>query len=367
MIYGERVKQARELRGLTQVKLAEKISVHPSEIGQIETGRITPGNDVLQKIAFQVGFPLSFFEQPASIEFPFGSLLYRARAAITKKERCEVYQYSRIFYEVVSRLERNIRNEIPSCLPRIDDTPKNAAVQTRSIFGLSPDTPVNNLISTIERNGVLIMALPTSTRKIDAFSVWVQDRGKRPVIVIINNSAPGDRLRFSIAHELGHLVLHQVMDGNVAMLEKEANIFASEFLMPEDAMFKELVNPVTLTSLMYLKERWKVSIQALMLRALRLEIISPRQYKYLMYQLNNRDWRRQEPVDIQIEKPRFVGQIAEMLYGIPIDYKRIATHMNLPTQLVRNTIEAHAVRNSTPGNEPLAENNKIINFTKKEA
>jgi Zn-dependent peptidase ImmA (M78 family) len=169
-----------------------------------------------------------------------------------------------------------------------------------------------------------------------------------------------------MAHELGHLVLHQVMDGDIAMLEKEANAFAGEFLVPEEAALKEFVSPLTLTSLMHLKERWKVSIQALMLRALRLEIISYRQYKYLMLQLNNHDWRKREPVDIPIEKPRFIGQIAEMLYGVPIDYKSIAAQMNLPIQLVRNTIQAHAIKNTISKSEPPDGGNKIINFTKKE-
>jgi Zn-dependent peptidase ImmA (M78 family) len=281
---------------------------------------------------------MSFFRQPTSIDFPLGSLLYRARAAISKKMCFEVYQYSRIFYEVISKFEKNIKNEMVCRLPKLDESPESSAIKTRSILGLSPDTPIPNLISVIEKNRVLVMALPTNLAKIDAFSLWVGDETKRPIIVLTNNSAPGDRLRFSIAHELGHLVLHQIVKGNSTKLEKEADLFASEFLMPKDAMLKELAHPVTLTSLIHLKERWMVSIQALMLRALRLEIISLRQYKYLIYQLNNRDWRKIEPVNIKVEKPRFIGQMAEILYGNPIDYKRIAAHTNLPLQLIKITL-----------------------------
>lgn len=369
MINGERVKQARELRGLTQKQLAEDVEVHPSEIAQIETGRITPGDEVLQRIAFRVGFPASFFRQPTSIDFPLGSLLYRARAAITKRECNEVYQYSRIFYEVINGLERNIKrndDQKVSYLPRLDETPENAAIKARSNFGLSPDTPILDLIKVLERNHVLIIALPTKIEKIDAFSVWVGDETKRPVIVLTNSSAPGDRLRFSIAHELGHLVLHRVLKGNSSTLEKEADNFASEFLMPAETMLKELV-PTTLTNLIHLKERWMVSIQALMLRALRLEIISLRQYKYLIYQLNNRNWRKNEPVEIKIEKPRFVGQVFEMVYGVPIDYKLVATHTNLPIQLVKNTIEAHLIKRNTPDKRGAnnGSNGNIIKLVKK--
>jgi len=366
MINGERVKQAREFRGITQKQLAEDVEVHPSEIAQIETGRITPGDEVLQRIAFRVGFPISFFTQPTSIDFPLGSLLYRARAAITKKECNEVYQYSRMFYEVISNLEKNIDNKSEYLLPRLEDTPENAAIKTRSVFSLSPDSPVANLTKILERHRILVMALPTKVQKIDAFSVWVGDQTKRPIIVLANSAAPGDRLRFNIAHELGHLVLHQTPRGNVGTLEKEAHRFASEFLMPREAMLKELVAPVTLSLLIHLKERWMVSIQALMLRALRLEIISNRQYKYLMYQINNRNWRRNEPVDIKIEKPRFVSQLFEMLYGKPIDYRLVAKHANLPIQLIKNTIEAHVISSNELKNGPNNDSNgNVITLARK--
>ncbi|MCK9568599.1 XRE family transcriptional regulator [Candidatus Pacearchaeota archaeon] len=366
MINGDRVRQAREFRGLTQIELAKKIGVHQSEIVQIELGRITPGDEILQKITFQVGFPPAFFKQPTSVEFPLGSLLYRARAAITKKERSRVYQYSRIFYEVVSHLERNTRSKIQNRLPRIDDIPEDAAIQTRSAFGLSPDTPINNLVSTIEKNGVLVIALPTDINKIDAFSVWVGDEPKRPIIILTNGFAPGDRLRFSMAYELGHLVLHQAMNGDIKKVEKEANNFASEFLLPKEAMLKELDRPVNMNNIIDMKKRWRVSIQAIMMRARELEVITQRQYKYLIYQLNKYDWRTKEPIEIPIEKPRLVGQVAELKYGTPIDYRKIATHTNLPVQLIRDTIEAHAIKSTISGNNKPEGDNKVITITEKE-
>lgn len=355
MINGERVRQARELKGLTQTNLARAIGVHQSEIAQIESGKVTPSDAILESISFKTGFPIGFFKQPTSFEFPFGSLLYRARTSVPAKKKNEAYQFAKTIFEVLYALQnhKKIVDRIPLNLPRLDDMPSNAAIQTRSSFGLSPDSPIDNLIRVIEKNGVTVMALPVCIDKMDAFSLWFGIEKQRPVIALTNSSTPGDRLRFSISHELGHLVVHHPMNGNIKDMEKEADAFAAEFLMPKEAMLRELTSPVTVLKLMQLKSKWKVSIQALIRRAYTLEIITAVQYRYLMYQMSSRYGRTKEPVDINIEKPRLLGQLAEILYGCPIDYKLLASHMNLPTQLVLDTIEAHALKPLNPPKKPI--------------
>lgn len=355
MINGERIKQARELRGFTQTNLAKAIGVHQSEIAQIESGKITPSAAIVERISFRTGFPIGFFKQPTSFEFPLGSLLYRARASVPAKKKNEAYQFAKTIFEVLYTLQnhKSIVNKIPLNLPRLDDIPPNAAIQARSAFGLSPDSPIDNLVNVLEQNGVIVMALPIVIGKIDAFSLWFPGINKQqPVIVLTNNSAPGDRLRFSIAHELAHLVMHHPINGGLQDMENEANAFAEEFLMPKAPMLRELVPPITILGLMLMKSKWKVSMQALIRRAYRLQIISPIQYRYLMYQMSSRYGRTNEPVDINVEKPRMFGQLAEILYGLPIDYKRLASHMNLPLQLVADTLEAHALKPLIPPQKP---------------
>lgn len=367
MINGERIKQARELRGITQSALSRNIGVNQSSIAHFETNRVTPSETIMQRIFKQTGFPISFFEQCSSIDFPLGSLLFRAKKSLTLRERGEAFQFTRIIYEVYEQLESKF-NKIPLRLPRLDDDPFNAAKQTRSFLGLSPDKPISNLTNLIERNGIVVLAIPTMLKKHDAFSVWVGNDKRRPVIALLNLSY-GDRLRFSISHELGHLVLHQAMKGKISEIDKDANLFASEFLMPREALIKEIVSPVTLLSLSPLKLHWKVSIQALIRRAYDLEIITLRQYKYLMQQLSKRGWRKQEPkeLDIPIERPRALSQMAEMLYGVPIDFEVLAFNMNLPTKLVKETFEAHATKNNINKSEKYSISNgaKILKFRKR--
>lgn len=369
MINGERIRQAREVRGLTQKDLANNAGIKQAAIAQFESGQSKPSQEVIQRIILQTGFPLSFFKMPTSIDLTAGSLLYRARAAMTSKESSKARQFARIIYEVAEKLREKI-NLPPLNIPILDTDPISAAKQTRSAFGLSPDTPIYNLIEVIERNGILVISLPEKINNQDAFSSWVYSDEKKPIIVISNSDSPIDRIRFSIAHELGHLVLHsQNLTGSYEDIEKQADIFASEFLMPETVLRKELSHPITLLKLSPLKQRWRVSIQSLIRKAYDLEIITQRQYRYLMQQISKYGWRKFEPCSSQIpiEKPRTIGQMAELIYGIPIDYKKIADDMNLTFGLIKEIIDAYALKGFNRSiEESQKENNAtVLDFKRK--
>jgi len=366
LINGERVRQVRELKGLTQTEFATHLRINQSAVAQIESGRIAPSDQVLQRIILTTGFPMSFFKQSAPVDFPLGSLLFRARATVSARERCESLQYTRTIFEIAEKMEIEI-DKIPLRLPRFDQDPISAAIQTRSSLGLSPDTPITNLINTVEKSGVLVMALAKVLEGLDAFSAWVGRSSLRPVIVIANNNVPGDRLRFSVAHELGHLVMHQAIKNDIATIEREASSFASEFLMPKEAMLKEIMRPVTLVNLLPLKMRWKVSIQALIRRAWDLELITQRQYKYLMQQMSMKGMRKKEPGKVPLEKPRMISQMAELIYGIPIDYRKLASEMNVPAQLIKETLEVHAMKNGAVEDDKIIDgtSNKIVNFRRR--
>jgi Zn-dependent peptidase ImmA (M78 family)/DNA-binding XRE family transcriptional regulator len=359
MISGDRIKQAREICGLTQKQLADNLGVNQSAIAQMEAGRISPSDDILQKIVFQTEFPISFFKQGQSAEFPLGTLLLRSRASLTAREKSIARQYARVIFETIEKMEKNI-TPLPLRLPRIDNDPASAAIQARSFLGLSPDVPVGNLINILEKNGVVVLALPLHMDREDAFSAWVGNETRRPIIAITNIGVPGDRLRFSVAHELGHLVIHQKFEGDMKKIEKEANAFAGEFLLPKEVMLSEMIPPITLSSLMSLKKRWKVSLAFLIRRAFVLQVVSQRQYIYLMTQLSANGYRKIEPIDIPKEKPRLFSQMAEMLYGKDIDCRKMALQMNLPTKIIRETIEAY-----TEISEKRYEKAKILSFDNK--
>jgi Zn-dependent peptidase ImmA (M78 family) len=161
-------------------------------------------------------------------------------------------------------------------------------------------------------------------------------------VIVVAATAAGDRRRFSVAHELGHLVLHQVPLGSLHAVEQQADAFAEAFLLPEAAMRQVLVPPITLTTLADMKARWGVSLQALIRRAHTLEIITPSQYRAPSAQLGARGWRTQEPIAVPVERPRALRQLAELLYGQPIETQRLADELGLDPSFVQDLLDAHA-------------------------
>lgn len=345
MIYGPRVRLARELRGFTQTELAARVGVKQPAIAQIERGVVQPAPTTLDAISFATRFPPAYFRKPPTEELPLGSLalLYRARASVKARDLSLAHGWATILWdaakEMLDRLE-----PVDVRLPRLPDVDPGAAARvTRSELGLPADEPIDRLIYPIERAGVLVFALPVAVEGFDAFSMWTGEEPRRPIIVASRQSA-GDRLRFSVAHELGHLVMHAPANGAVAQMERAADAFAAAFLMPEDGIRRDLIAPVTLTSLAALKPRWKVSISALAMRARDLGVVSATQHRYLMKQMGARGWRTSEPAGVAVppERPRAFRKMAEVLFPAGTEESGLAGAARLAPQTVREILEAHA-------------------------
>src|SRR6185437_2384753 len=237
---------------------------------------------------------------------------FRAHTCMGKRELAEGHRHAQVMLEVFLKLRKNAR-PIPVKIPHSGASPVVAAKATRSVLGLDSKSPVPHLLNILEWHGVVALVIPDVPSR-DAFSFWFDGL---PVMALSANRS-GDRSRLSIAHELGHLVLHNGKS-RLEVDDHEADDFAGEFLMPEASMLEEIRTPVTLSSIAALKPRWRVSIQALIYRAKELDIITQRQYRYLFEQLSSVGWRTKEPVTIEPEKPRAFRQLAEFVYGNPTD------------------------------------------------
>ena len=265
-------------------------------------------------------------------------------------------------------------NEVPPRLPRSQDAPEVAAAVTRSDLGLGPEVPIPNLINTLEKAGVFVLALPRNFTGRDAFSLWAigPSEQRRPVIVVTPQIA-ADRLRMSVAHELGHLVMHSPLALGIGDVENQAKQFSAEFMLPGSAMRQEIRSPITLETFLDMKVRWGVSIQALIIHAHRLGIITPRKYKSLYSRLGARGWRMREPLsrDVPMERPRALRQIAEMIYGQRISYKRVAADTRMREDFVKDLLKPYASRSSkaVEGEHPQPDDSpsggKVLAFSRK--
>jgi Zn-dependent peptidase ImmA (M78 family)/DNA-binding XRE family transcriptional regulator len=353
MFIGERLKQARELRGFTQKELARRVGVSQGAIAHFEGGFKDPSSELLSAIGMHLRLPVSFFSTEPAEQFSLQSILFRAHASMTRREAVEATRHAEMLYEIATFLRHQI-DIPPPAFPELNKDPIVAARETRAAWNLSPEDPIPNLCYSVEKHGGLILALPVTLRGRDAFSLWTSQASAIPVIAL-SSDRPGDRLRFSMAHELGHLIMlhHRSIKGTG---ERDAYSFAGEFLMPERAIRCEIRSPVTLSDIAGLKPRWKVSMQALIRRAYDLTIISERHYRYLFEQMGRRGWRVREPVNIDIptEKPRALRQMAELLYGKAINYSRLAADLHLTVDYLEEIMQlyARAPHDAEPGAPP---------------
>ena len=341
---GERLRQVRELCGLTQQELAERVGLVQSAIAQIEAGQFEPSATIGQALAMHTGFDLSYLRKPElPVEFPEGTLLYRSKAKVSPRDKTKARRLAQLLFEMVSALRGKFR-PIPVTLPRYGETPIEAAKMARSQLGLSPDTSIKNITSALERAGVLILKVPLEIDGLDGFSAWVGRDRDVPTVCLIGSSV-GYRGRYTISEELGHLILHTPLRTSVEEAENEVKEFVGEFVLPEEAMRREMATPVTLGSLAALRHKWGASIQFLAARSNQLGITSPNQYRYLMQQVSKNGWRtsRREPGDDSIlqEKPQLVLKMIEATYGTPPDIAQMRKDFGIPTSLLRTLLQSH--------------------------
>ncbi|HLF78739.1 MAG TPA: ImmA/IrrE family metallo-endopeptidase [Dehalococcoidia bacterium] len=251
----------------------------------------------------------------------------------------------------------------PASLPNLSgEPPRRAAQIARSTLGLSPDRPIPNVIHALEQRGVFVLALPIHLPGRDAFSAWAGTNPRFPVIVL-SSGALGGRQRFTVSHEFDHILTPDYR-GYSRIAEEGADSFASEFLMPDSGIRDELSSPLTIAKLAPITRRWGVSLQALVMRASQLGIISQRRAQQLYVELSTAGLARDEhpSTSIRVEKPRAFRRMAEEMYGDPVDSRRLAADFNLPVPLAAAMIGAHATRSELVATVPGGKRDNVVRF-----
>jgi Zn-dependent peptidase ImmA (M78 family)/transcriptional regulator with XRE-family HTH domain len=267
-VNGQMVVLAREIRGLTQQELARKIYRSQATITRIEGDTADVPDDVVTQIASTLGFPTDFFGQTEEL-LGFGSsaYYYRKRADLSAVDRKKIHGVVNVLRinlkKMLDSVEIVPKRPLPSFeLAEYGGDPKRIARALRSFWNVA-EGPIKNLTSLVESTGSIVLSCDFGTRSMDATSMRLSEM---PPLVFMNNDVPGDRWRFTLAHELAHIVMHQVPHEG---MEDEADAFAAELLLPEQdmrAMFDRL-GKVRLIDLINAKPYWKVSVAALITRA----------------------------------------------------------------------------------------------------
>lgn len=309
---------ARESRGMTQTAVAETMSVLAGEritqgyVSKAEAGRLAVIGDRLALYARALHYPADVLCADADVSgVGIGLVHHRKKAALGALALRRIHaQLALARLQVRGLVSATIRGR--HRFERIEvtdlDTPAEAAQVLRKLWNLPPG-PVADLVGVIEDAGGLILIRDLGTRDLDAVSQW---DGTEAPLFLLSAHAPADRFRFSLTHELGHVVMHPE-PGATAMQERQADEFASEFLMPATDIAADLSGPLDLNRLLNLKQRWRVSMAALARKALTLAAVSEWQYRNLMIEMSTLGYRTQEPGEIRRECPRTVTTAAERL------------------------------------------------------
>lgn len=334
-VNGERVMQAREMACMTQIELARLIGVTQSMIAHLEKGLKQPSMDVAEAIARETKVSMEFLCQAAGPALPEGSLMFRARSNVSAKKLAQAHAMAERSFEMFSKISSNFNLPTPKLRP-VQGSPQVAAAAARRMLGFSPYRPIPHLIRAFEKAGGIVIPFPELEGR-EAFAVWV---GDRPVVGI-GPTTKGDRLRFSVAHEIGHLIIHQSPTAK-AKAEGDANAFGAELHMPAEAIRHDLEYPLSVERLGQLKLKWGVAMSSLLYRAKELGLVSRRTHERLIVEMAPFRINEPDAYSVPLEKPRVLRQMIENLYGEQIDYEKLAEEFCLPPTFVRDVVGRYA-------------------------
>ena len=206
---------------------------------------------------------------------------------------------------------------------------------TRKFLNLK-DEPVKDIFTLLEKNGIIIYELDTDLEQFDGAS-FINDSGQN--VIIVNKNFSNDRKRFTIAHELGHIIMHlstSFLIPDFRNKEKEADIFASEFLMPKDSIRNMLMN-LKLSDLFPIKQYWLTSMASIIYRAKDLNCISSDKYKYFYIELSRKGYKKEEPGNVYIDQPIVYNKAIQM-HKNELEYSDIdiSKAFSLPLDVVKN-------------------------------
>ena len=335
----ERIKEAREARGLTPRDFAERLDVTPQAVAQFETGQISPSAETMSKIIEATAQPPRFFTTTTRRPSDAPVAFWRSLKRVELHHRRRVTRWLEWAFDVHQYLEQFIEFPVID-LPSIEFDPEfgdaeeieRAAAKVRDHWGMGR-APIRGLTTLMEGRGVVLLKQDVGCPDMDAVSCWL---GGHPFVIYSSRVESGPRTVFNLAHELGHIVLHagvEVTTESLGAIEKQANRFAAAFLMPRETFPAEVFG-TSLEHLLALKRRWGVAISAMAYRCRDLGLYNQDQFAYVMKQMNVRGVRKVEPLDdcFQSPEPTILADSMAMLLDNGIqntDQIEAALGMNL--------------------------------------
>ena len=360
-IIPERIREARESVGMTDDELADAIGVSRQSVGSYETGATSPRGDIFSNIIAVTRQPPAFFTTLRKHNAArFRTPTWRSLKRMQRPDRLRIGRRLEWAYYVAEFMAEYV--ELPPVnLPAVEfDFERDGNERIEEIadglrefwnVGFGPITDLSRLL---EYKGTIVVEEPVNCNDMDAVSRW---QGGRPYMLYAADQESNSRKLFNLAHELGHLLLHnaiEVNSRNLDRMENQANRFAGAFLMPRRTFTREIAN-TTIDYFLSLKGRWRIAVAAMIYRCKELGILNSDQVKYLWKQMNARGIRKKEPLDnaFSLSKPSVLAFAAQMLIG-----NKIKSPAQIAEDLVMNVEDIESICALPRG----ALQNKVLTF-----
>ena len=300
---------ARQARGLSQEDAATRTRLlSQPTYSRIEAGLRKPTSEEVDAIARGLGFRRSFFLHPFRRR-PMPAIFHRKRRRLGEREWERIFARAEVRRVCITLMLDAVRltpkQPAPPLLePQAAQGPSNIASAIRHLWAMARG-PVADVTRVLEAAGIIVVPFDFGTDLLFGFSERTYD--SLPPLIFVNSRQPKDRLRFTLAHELGHIVMHQLP---YPAMEEEANEFAAEFLMPLEDIKPDFYG-VSLDHFLMLKGKWRASVASLIRAARRAERLNDAEYTARNIELSRRGWKVNEPLPLpdEIERPRIVEQL----------------------------------------------------------
>ena len=295
---------ARELRGLSKAELSERISKSVSSVSQFESGKIKPDHTTISEVALALAMPVAFFATPLKGKLiNLESCHFRSLRSARQGDRREFLAHGTLLSELIAGICEFVDIPQDSITPLATSVSSDSDIErlantVRTSWGLGLG-PIDNLMRLVESKGAVISLVPQKFRGIDAFSTRHMGRE----LIFLMGCSAASRLRFDLAHELGHLLMHQDAQPGDKELERQANRFAGAFLLPKETFAKQCPRRFDLQLFYSLKKQWRVSVSAMLRRAYDLDIISESSFRRACIRLNQSGERSNEKNEFSPERP----------------------------------------------------------------
>ena len=320
---------ARVRRRLTKAQLAKELGVTSRSLQNYETGASAPDPELLARIAKLLRFPQQFFFLDEDMpEIKEHAVSFRKLSKMTDSMKACAFAAGAIAVKVNQWVED--RFSLPQAdLPDLSDlSPEEAAATLRRVWGLG-NAPIPNMVHLLESKGIRVFSLAEETRDVDAFCTWYEGKP----FVFLNTIKSPERSRFDAAHELGHLVrdTYTMQHGQThgPEMERQADAFASAFLMPKESVTANQPPAYTIKYLMKLKRYWGVSLAALAYRFNSLGLVSEWNYRSLCIEIAKSGYRTNEPEPIERETSQLLSKVLDILQSRKQGRREIAESLNL--------------------------------------